>query len=132
MKLQQKIAAALCAFYLISMIGLAINMHFCGGKLSSVKIDKVATCPACKEDKKVTKEHDCCKTRSVEAKIKDSHQAGVKVKLPADFSLQLFLGQHFSSLANKAVASLPARGFNKAPPLSAILSLHIFNCIFRN
>jgi len=132
MKFQQKLASALCAFYLIAMIGLAISMHFCGGKLSSVKIGEAATCPACKEDKKITKEHDCCKTRSIESKIKDSHQAGLKVKLPGDFSVQLFLGQPFSVLLSKAFLVLPLRAFNKAPPQSSIISLHLFNCVFRN
>ncbi|MGY4383327.1 hypothetical protein ACVWYN_000346 [Pedobacter sp. UYP24] len=132
MKFQQKIAAALCAFYLISMIGVAVNMHFCSGKLSSIKIVEEAICPACKEDQQVKKEHNCCKTTSIEAKIKDSHQLGFKVKLPTDYSIQLFLGQQFSVLISKTFFGLPLRAFNKAPPLSSIISLHLFNCIFRN
>ena len=132
MKMQQKIAAALCAFYLITVIGFAVNMHFCSGKLSSVKLNESAKCSACKSEKSIAVKHDCCKSSSVEAKIKDSHEAGFKVQLPQDFSITLFLTEKFSFLAESVPTFSFASALNKAPPLSSIFSLHLLNCVFRN
>jgi hypothetical protein len=132
MKMKQKIAMGLCAFYLISVIGIAISMHFCAGKLSSVRLTETAKCNGCAKDSKIAKSHNCCKTTSVNVKIKDSHQAGTKVKLPDNFSLQLFLGEQLSYIFKAVRPSALRLAENKAPPLSSIISLHLFNCVFRN
>ena len=47
MKLQRNIAMALSVFYLISVIGLAMNMHFCSGKLADVSFKKHSGCGSC-------------------------------------------------------------------------------------
>ena len=131
MKLQQKIAMALCALYLISVIGVAMNMHFCSGKLSEVTFKKTAGCVACKGEKAV-KTNNCCKDTGFEVKIKDSHKAGSKVDLPQDFSVELFFGTVVSGIVEMVLPNTSGSFENKAPPLSAIFSLHIINCVFRN
>ena len=123
---------ALCVFYLISMIGVAMNMHFCSGKLSEVSFKKAAGCGACKADEKVGKGNECCKNTVVHAKIKDSHKAGDKISLPQDFSIELFFGSVVSELFKLILPNTSGANENKAPPLSAIFSLHILNCVFRN
>jgi hypothetical protein len=132
MKMKQKIAMGLCVFYLVSMIGLAMSMHFCAGKLSSVRFIETAKCKACTKDSKIAKGHNCCKTTAVDLKIKDSHQAGTKVKLPGNFGLQLFLGLPLIDVFKAMLPELLRPAENKAPPLSSIISLHLFNCVFRN
>jgi len=132
MKLQQKIAMALCALYLISVIGVAMNMHFCSGKLSGVSFKKTAGCGACKSESKYAKNNNCCKDTSVEAKIKDSHKGEAKVNLPQDFSIELFFGPVVSELFKIVLPNTSGGSVNKAPPLSSIFSLHILNCVFRN
>jgi hypothetical protein len=131
-KVSQKIAMALCVFYLISVIGVAMSMHFCSGKLSSVKIASTAKCGACKGAKPTKESHDCCKNTSVDAKIKDSHEPGFKIQLPKDFSIQLFLIKDIISQLVATPSRFFARNYSKAPPLSSIVSLHIYNCVFRN
>lgn len=132
MKLRQKLTLGLCAFYLITMIGFALNMHFCGGKLSEVRWVETASCGACKASEKKQQAGDCCKDKSIEAKIKDSHQVGAKVKLPMDFSLEMLFSPLISEVFRQLMPTLFSRIENKAPPLSAILSLHAYNCVFRN
>jgi len=132
MKLQQKIAMALCAFYLISVIGVAMNMHFCSGKLAEVSFKKAAGCGACKSESKSAKNNKCCKDTAVEAKIKDSHKGEAKVNLPQDFSIELFLGPVVSELFKIILPNTTGEGVNKAPPLSSVVSLHILHCVFRN
>ncbi|WGQ07795.1 hypothetical protein QG516_14625 [Pedobacter gandavensis] len=132
MKLRQKLTLGLCAFYLITMIGFALNMHFCGGKLSEIRWIETASCSACKASEKKQLSGDCCKDKSVEAKIKDSHQVGSKVKLPMDFSLEMFFSPMIAEVFRQLLPTLFSSVENKAPPLSSILSLHAFNCVFRN
>lgn len=132
MKLRQKLTIALCAFYLMSIIGIALNMHFCGGKLSSVRFAETAKCGACKKAEKMGKDSDCCKNKSIEAKVKDSHQAGMKVQLPQNFSILLFLKPIFADIFRDLLPVLFSKVENKPPPLSAVLSLHAYHCVFRN
>lgn len=132
MKARQKLTLGLCAFYLMSIIGIALNMHFCGGQLSAVRFTETAKCGACKGAEKKKQNSGCCKDTSVEAKVKDSHEAGVKVAVPKDFSLELFLGPMMSDALHFLLPNLFSRTENKAPPLSSVLSLHAFNCVFRN
>lgn len=122
----------LCAFYLITAIGIGLNMHYCSGKLSAVVLMKPAKCGACKGDQKASEKHDCCEDASVDIKVKDSHEASFKVKLPQDFSLELFIGKMVCKPFLYNAASLSSRTENKAPPLSAVIALHIYNCVFRN
>lgn len=122
----------LCALYLVSVIGIAMNMHFCSGKLSSIRFIETAKCPACAKADKIGNSHNCCKTTSVDVKVKDSHQAGFKIKLPENFSLKLFLGPRVTDALESFLPNYLRLGENKAPPLSSVVSLHIYNCVFRN
>lgn len=122
---------ALCVFYLISVIGVAMSMHFCGGKLSQVSFEKSASCGNCKINKVVDKD-DCCKDTGVHIKIDDSHKAANKVELPQNFSIALFYGIVVPELLKKVLPNRLSIIVNKAPPLSSLFSLHILNCVFRN
>ena len=132
MKLRQRIALGLCTFYLVSVIGIALSLHFCGGKLSSIHFTKRAECSACKKSEKAAMANKCCKNTDVKAKITDSHETGFKVSLPKNFSIQSFLTPIFSEFMELVLPKLFNRAENKAPPLSARFSLHVFYCVFRN
>lgn len=132
MKLRQKIALGLCAFYLISVIGVALSLHFCGGELSSVHFTEVAKCKGCKGDAKMAESNKCCKNTAVDAKIKDSHESGLKVNVPKNYSIQLFLAPFFTAVFRAVLPMLFNEAENKAPPLSARVSLYAYNCVFRN
>ncbi|KIO76030.1 hypothetical protein TH53_16980 [Pedobacter lusitanus] len=133
MKLKQKIALGLCAFYLVSVIGVALSLHFCGGKLSGIHLTEVAHCGGCKEAEKPVKADDsCCKNTKVDAKIKDSHQTGLKVDVPKNQSLPVLVPSFFAEIADFVLPNLFSRIENKVPPLSARLALHAYNCVFRN
>jgi len=132
MNLRQKIALGFCAFYLISVIGVALSLHFCGDKLSAVHFTEVAKCKACKAAEKTVKADNCCKNTAVDAKIKDSHQSGVKVDLPKNFSIQLFLTPFIAEIVQQLLPNLFSKAESEAPPLSARVSLYAYNCVFRN
>lgn len=122
---------ALSAFYLITVIGVGLSLHFCGGKLSAIHLTEVATCKGCKAERSV-KADGCCKNTTVDAKIKDSHQSGFKVDLPKNYSIQLFFTNFLSEIAERVLPNLFSRAKDDAPPLSARLSLYAYHCVFRN
>lgn len=132
MKLRQKIALGLCAFYLISVIGVALSLHFCGNKLSDVQLTKTVHCKGCKSAGKSAESNNCCKNTAVDAKIKDSHQSASGVSLPKNFSIQLFLFPVIWEMVQEVLPRLFSRTENKAPPLSARVPLYAYNCVFRN
>lgn len=132
MKLRQKLTIGLCAFYLMTIIGLALNMHFCGGRLADVSFTETAKCGKCKIAEKKGKDSDCCKNTTVEAKVKDSHKAELTLKLAKDFGLELFSGSLITKTYHTLSSNLSNNALNKAPPLSAVVPLHLFNCVFRN
>jgi hypothetical protein len=133
MKLKQKLALSLCTFYLVSVIGVALSMHFCGGKLASVSVfaDRAA-CDYCKAEAKDKKDDGCCKNTKVDVKVKDSHQAESSFKLPKLFSLETFISSRISELFKPFFPAFLSRMENKAPPRSTSVAIHVFNCVFRN
>ena len=133
MKLKQKLALSLCTFYLVSVIGVALSMHFCGGKLASVSVytDRAA-CKYCMAEAKDKKDDGCCKNTKVDVKVKDSHQAESSFKLPKLFSLETFIPTKFSELFKPFIPAFLSKLENKAPPRSTSVAIHVFNCVFRN
>lgn len=131
MNFRQKIAMALCAFYLISVIGVALSLHFCGGKLSGIDFTKLAHCKGCKTEK-TAQADNCCKNTAVEAKIKDSHESGVKVNMPKDYGLRLFFTPLLSDIAERIFPRLFGKVDREVPPLSARIPLYAYHCVFRN
>ena len=132
MKLKQKFALGLCAFYLISVIGVALRLHFCGGTLSAVHFNQTPKCKACITAEKTAKSDNCCKNTAVDAKIKDSHESGSKVNVPKKYSIELFLAPFLSDVFRIILPKFSSRINDDAPPLSARVSLYAYNCVFRN
>jgi len=134
MKLKQKIALSLAVFYAVSVIGFALSLHFCGGKLEQVKLfSSASSCKFCVDiPAEKIKDDGCCKNTQVTVKVKDSHQTAAKVEMPKLFSIQLFLHPPVIEFISNITPVFFSKISNKAPPLSSRVALHVFNCIFRN
>jgi len=133
MKLKQKIALSLAVFYAVSVMGLALSLHFCGGKLENVKLfSNEVSCKFCKDIPAEKKDDGCCKNTQVTVKVKDSHQTAAQVQMPKLFSIQLFLHPPVLEFLTNITPKFFSKISDKAPPLSSRIALHIFNCIFRN
>ncbi|MCZ4224132.1 HYC_CC_PP family protein [Pedobacter rhodius] len=134
MKLKQKIALSLAVFYAVSVMGLALSLHFCGGKLENVKLfSNEVSCKFCAAvPAEKIKDDGCCKNTQVTVKVKDSHQTAAKIEMPKLFSIQLFLHPPVLEFLSNISPAFFSKITNKAPPLSARVALHVFNCIFRN
>ena len=132
MKFKQKIALGFCAFYLVSVIGVALSLHFCGENLAAVNFKKTTHCKSCLAEKETQESDNCCTNTSVDAKITDSHQSGGGIELPKNFSITLFLFPVLSNIIDKVVPQLFSKQENKAPPFSSRVALYAYNCVFRN
>ena len=134
MKLKQKIALSLAVFYAVSVMGLALSLHFCGGKLENVKLfSNEISCKFCADiPAEKIKDDGCCKNAQVTVKVKDSHQTEAQTQMPKLFSIQLFLHPPVLEFLSNITPPYFSKISNKAPPLSLGVALHVFNCIFRN
>jgi hypothetical protein len=133
MKLKQKIALYMAVFYAVSVMGLALSLHFCGGKLENVKLfSNEVSCKFCKDIPAEKKDDGCCKNTQVTVKVKDSHQTEAQIQVPKLFSIQLFLHLPVLEFLSDITPVFFSKIANKAPPLSSRVALHIFNCVFRN
>ncbi|RVU00258.1 hypothetical protein EOD41_12295 [Mucilaginibacter limnophilus] len=56
--------------YLSTVCGFALNIHYCGNKIASVKIASAAKKCYAGEPQKMK----CCKDKQVDVKVKDAHQ----------------------------------------------------------
>jgi len=133
MSLKQKLAISLCTFYLISVIGVALSLHFCGGKLASVAVySSKAACKYCKAEPVDKKDDGCCKNTKVDVKVKDSHQAESSFKLPKLFGVDAILHPRVSQLFKEILPHLFNQSGYKDPPKATNVAIHIINCVFRN
>jgi hypothetical protein len=133
MKFKQKLALSLCTFYLFSIIGVALSMHFCGGKLAAVAVNSIKTnCKYCKDEASNKKDDGCCKNTKIEVKVKDDHQTVGSFKLSKLFSVALFIPAQLNEAFQKTQKITLGKVINKPPPTSTSIAMHVFNCVFRN
>ncbi len=127
----KRFAATLLAIIYFSVSsGMVMNMHYCMGKLSSVKLAVLpdATC-AC--GKKAEKKMKCCRTEVKLVKVTDVQQKSVI----ADVSFPLPIAAPVAEL-NLLQASFYNAQINvhpqvHAPPLLSEQDTYLRNCVFR-
>jgi hypothetical protein len=79
-------ALLLLVLYLITGIGFAITLHYCGNLVTSVKIG--ASFSSCKKQGMMPG-MKCCKNKRIDIKIKDSHQGESQSFLSKLFGFRL-------------------------------------------
>ena len=69
MKFKKHISIFLAVLLLVSNVGLAFNVHYCGGEISSVSLNStlpsVQSEKGCCEKKVASKKDSCCKDKKV-------------------------------------------------------------------
>jgi len=121
-------AFVLTLLYLVTVIGFALNLHFCGNYLASVKIDApVKSCSMLSEGKK-----KCCTNKHFEVKVKDTHQGQSLSFLSKIFVFELAKLPFNNSFLSVNQGSL-VKFFDRGPPdiFSCNNSIFLKNCIFR-
>jgi hypothetical protein len=77
-------ASLLALLYMVTVIGFALNFHYCFGYLSSVKINE----PVKSRNFTATAKMKCCKDKHFEIKVKDAHQAEAQSFLAKVFAFE--------------------------------------------
>lgn len=132
MVFKQKSALVLCVLYAFSIIGIALSIHFCGGKLAEVALFANKTsCKYCITEPVNKADDDCCKNIKVEAKITDSHQTEVTFKLPKLFSLDTYLPSNVIEIFSPFFPKFFTQLAYKAPPPLLGVRLNVLYAVFR-
>ncbi len=120
-------AFVLTLLYLVTVMGFALNLHFCGNYLAAVKIDApVKSCSMLSGKMK------CCTSKHFVVKVKDAHQGQSQSFLSKTFVFDLArLPFNDSFLSVKQASSMKL--FDRGPPDVSPCNISIFlkNCIFR-
>lgn len=108
--------------YLVTATGFALNLHFCGNSIVSVKVD--APVKKCGMDSK------CCKETHLQVKVKDAHQTSHTVFTGKNlaFLVPVF---NFSSFGETIFAKLPSTLLTDSGPPNLGIPIFIQNCTFR-
>jgi len=122
-------AVLLTMLYVVTVLGFALNLHYCCNYISSVKINAPAV--DCGMDKVAGKEK-CCKNSQLQVKVKDVHQAEETSFLNQIFGFELPHLTFGNSSLFPQQQSLE-KYFDRAPPDEPVQSIATFikNCIFR-
>jgi len=120
----------LVLLYTLTVSGVALNLHFCGSKIASVKVATAvqakgkATCGSTKMK--------CCKDKHVDVKVKDSHQAEQVSMLGKLFAFHL-PKLPFEDFMFSTQQSLLEKLYDRGPPPQPLqkVSAFIKNSIFR-
>ena len=68
--------------YLFVASGVAFNVHYCGGKISSISLLKKENDDCC--GKKRMKKKNCCKEKTSVLKINDTQYSSISLKTPTN------------------------------------------------
>ncbi len=123
-------AFSLALLYTITVLGFALNLHFCGSKIASVKI----SAPVEKtNDVTCGMKMNCCKNHKVEVKVKDDHQGQQTSFLAKVFAFEI-PRVPFEDFIFSAQQVLLEKIFDRGPPTgkpASKVATFIKNCIFR-
>jgi len=121
-------ALVLTLLYLVTVMGFALNLHFCGSYLASVKIDApVKSCGM-----QSTRQMKCCSNKHFEVKVKDAHQGKVQ-----SFQAQTFVFEipklYLADFLLNAHQSIAEKLLERGPPdpPSEKISTFLKNQVFR-
>jgi hypothetical protein len=102
----------LLVMYLITGIGFAINLHYCGKLVTSVSIE--TSLKSCKEPGMMAG-MKCCKNKRIDIKIKDAHQNETQSFLSKVFSFKL-TAVHYVPVFLLPKALWLDRSYYRGPP----------------
>jgi hypothetical protein len=122
-------AMFLAKVYLITALGFALNLHFCGDALASVKIS--APPVGCKEPVAAKK---CCNDKQLDVKVKDAHQGespSIISKLLSFEMPKIAFGDFVLSAQKALLEKLSDQDPPAPPPPSGKTSQYIKNGILR-
>lgn len=114
--------------YLATALGFALNLHYCGNKISSVKLNAPLKQPG---HNAMSCKMKCCKDKHLLVKVKDAHQAAPASILSKIFAIDL-PRLPFEDYILSAQKALVEEFFDRGPPnAKADTAIYLRNCLFR-
>ena len=124
--MKKVIVFILAFFYLGLTTGLAVNIHYCMGKIAGVDFNKIEDqeCKTCKT------KMPCCGHFYQLVKVSDEHN-----QVPADNEIKASEIQlhTFNNLVAQLTITVPQQQVfdSKSPPLLHLPDIYLQNCVFR-
>ena len=117
--------------YTLTVLGFALNLHFCGSTIASVKISS-AQAQVKTNAAKCGMKMKCCKDKHVDVKVKDLHQVKEAPAKSEFFAFQL-PKLPFEDFMFSAQKALLEKFFDRGPPQQPLEKVSTFlkNCNFR-
>lgn len=126
----KKSGALLLTFlYTVTVLGFALNLHYCGTELASIKIDSpAASCKMMQECGKMK----CCKDKQLQIKVKDAHQVEPYSIISKLFGVDIARAS-FNGVFTPSRPACTDASLDRGPPDRPLPSILTFirNCIFR-
>jgi hypothetical protein len=110
--------------------GFTVNVHYCMGKISSVKLHASDSDACGKCGKPGSKGGDCCKDVHKFLKVDESHQAAKVFAPHALFAMDLNLPVAVFQAPQPVIATIHAAYHPNAPPLISPRPIFLRNCVF--
>jgi hypothetical protein len=110
--MKKSVALFLTLLYTVTVLGFAINFHYCLNQVSSVQFDApVKKCSSLR----VVKTMKCCKDKKVEVKVKDGHQSS-SLSFLAKTAVLVLPRITYPGLELQPVQTAATIAFNRGPP----------------
>ncbi|MBC9930465.1 HYC_CC_PP family protein [Chitinophaga qingshengii] len=117
--------------YTLLTSGFTVNVHYCMGKLASVKLQNLPDEDQCKRCGRPVKSMDCCKNEVKFCKVTTSHQAAKALQQSAPVMMDLQLPvKILSTPAPLAALQLHQRSYPHDPPDIGTMPVFLRNCVF--
>jgi len=135
MKFKKHISLFLAFFLLVSNVGFAIDVHYCGGEIATIKpvLWKTAESQAAVEKSccasKVEKKDNCCKNKTVNFQKKSENTIISSISFQADFN---FLFEEWQPVVFSKILNFESNQITSyycdanAPPLFKLYHQYIF------
>lgn len=120
--MKRSISICLMLLYVMLSTGVALNIHYCAGKISSITINYKSdpNCGCGGESKS-----NCCKDKQAYVKVKDSHQYPADVKVKPIISANFLLSNVLDKSENTDIAEVITQATH-SPPKYLKKELHLF------
>ena len=127
--MKRSIAILLAMLYITLTSGVAVNVHYCMGKLASVEWQEGPS-DMCHKCGKPVNGMDCCKDEFKFCKVTESHQApqGLQQELPTATDMQLPV--RILTVPSLSALEITITGNPHDPPDILSAPLFLKNCTF--
>lgn len=109
--------------------GFTINVHYCMGKMASVKLQSADT-DKCNKCGKPAKSMDCCKNEFKFCKVTASHQAAKALQKDFTIAVDLQLPVRILPVSALSAQKIRVGGYPHDPPERTATPIFLKNCTF--